>query len=78
MGSAHPIPGTTIFGPAEAMRGYALNAMCFSFNEARNREAFLKDELLKRGYQPVYTPTAPAITSLPSSAKRSGSATCWR
>ena len=44
MGSAHPIPGTTIFGPAEAMRGYALNAMCFSFNEARNREAFLKDE----------------------------------
>ncbi len=38
------IPGTTIFGPAEAQRGYALNKMCFSFNSAENRAAFLKDE----------------------------------
>jgi protocatechuate 4,5-dioxygenase alpha chain len=38
------IPGTTPFGPKEAMAGYALNAMCFSFNEAKNREAFLADE----------------------------------
>lgn len=38
------IPGTTIFGPREAVRGYALNRMCFSFNEAKNREAFLRDE----------------------------------
>lgn len=27
-----------------ATRGYALNAMCFSFNEKANREAFLADE----------------------------------
>jgi protocatechuate 4,5-dioxygenase alpha chain len=38
------IPGTTIFGPVQARRGYALNAMCFSFNSAGNRAAFLKDE----------------------------------
>jgi protocatechuate 4,5-dioxygenase alpha chain len=38
------IPGTTIFGAAQARRGYALNAMCFSFNSAENRAAFLKDE----------------------------------
>jgi len=41
---ANTIFGTTIFGPREAMRGYALNRMCFSFNHARNREAFLRDE----------------------------------
>ena len=40
----HSIPGTTIFGAAEAQRGYALNKMCFSFNSAENRAAFLKDE----------------------------------
>jgi protocatechuate 4,5-dioxygenase alpha chain len=38
------IPGTTIFGPREAQRGYALNKMCSSFNSAINRAAFLKDE----------------------------------
>jgi protocatechuate 4,5-dioxygenase alpha chain len=26
------------------MKGYALNKMCFSFNEAANREAFRQDE----------------------------------
>ncbi len=26
------------------MRGYALNRMCFSFNDACNREEFLRDE----------------------------------
>jgi protocatechuate 4,5-dioxygenase, alpha chain len=41
---ADAIPGTTIFGPAEAMRGYALNAMCYSFNQAANRDAFRADE----------------------------------
>jgi protocatechuate 4,5-dioxygenase, alpha chain len=41
---ASEIPGTTIFGAAQARRGYALNAMCFSFNTADNRAAFLKDE----------------------------------
>ena len=39
-----PIPGTTIFDGAMAMKGYALNKMCYSFNEAENRAAFLADE----------------------------------
>jgi protocatechuate 4,5-dioxygenase alpha chain len=38
------IPGTTIFDGAEAQKGYALNKMCFSFNEAAAREEFLRDE----------------------------------
>jgi protocatechuate 4,5-dioxygenase alpha chain len=39
-----PIPGTTLFDGAQARKGYALNKMCFSFNDAGNREAFLRDE----------------------------------
>ncbi len=39
-----PIPGTTIFDGRQARRGYALNKMCYSFNAAENRAAFLKDE----------------------------------
>ena len=44
--SAHkkPIPGTVIFDGEQAMKGYALNKMCFSFNSAENREAFRADE----------------------------------
>ncbi|GAA0330905.1 hypothetical protein GCM10009087_46350 [Sphingomonas oligophenolica] len=38
------IAGTTIFDGSMAQRGYALNAMCFSFNEAANRDAFRRDE----------------------------------
>ncbi len=38
------IPGTYIFDAAAAQRGYALNKMCYSFNDARNREAFVSDE----------------------------------
>ena len=38
------IPGTTIFDGTEAQKGLALNRMCFSFNSADNRAAFLKDE----------------------------------
>ncbi|MEJ2409537.1 MAG: protocatechuate 4,5-dioxygenase subunit alpha [Novosphingobium sp.] len=38
------IPGTTLFDGHAAGKGYQLNAMCYSFNEARNREAFLADE----------------------------------
>ncbi len=38
------IPGTPIFGGSEASSGYALNAMCFSFNDAANREAFRQNE----------------------------------
>ena len=38
------IPGTTIFDGSQAQKGLALNRMCFSFNSAENRAAFLKDE----------------------------------
>ncbi len=38
------IPGTTMFDGDQAQKGYALNRMCFSFNSAENREAFLEDE----------------------------------
>jgi protocatechuate 4,5-dioxygenase, alpha chain len=35
---------TPIFDGALAQRGYALNKMCYSFNRAENRRAFLQDE----------------------------------
>ena len=38
------IPGTTLFDGTQAQRGLALNRMCFSFNSAENRAAFLKDQ----------------------------------
>ncbi len=38
------IPGTTMFDGDQAQKGYALNRMCFSFNSADNRAAFLNDE----------------------------------
>ncbi|CAM3904697.1 protocatechuate 4,5-dioxygenase alpha subunit [Kerstersia gyiorum] len=41
---SHEIPGTRLFDGELAMRGYALNKMCFSFNDAENRAAFLADE----------------------------------
>lgn len=37
------IPGTTPFDGDMAKKGYALNKMCFSFNEKANREAFVAD-----------------------------------
>ena len=40
----HDIPGTVIFDGTQARKGYALNKMCYSFNSAENREAFLRDE----------------------------------
>ena len=40
-----PIPGTYIFDGDAAMKGYALNKMCYSFNHAANRAEFLRDEL---------------------------------
>ncbi len=39
-----PIPGTTLFDGVQARKGYALNRMCFSFNDGANREAFRADE----------------------------------
>ena len=38
------IPGTTVFDGTQAQKGFALNRMCFSFNSAENRAAFVKDE----------------------------------
>lgn len=37
------IPGTPLFDGRSARRGYALNKMCYSFNDAANREAFRAD-----------------------------------
>jgi len=44
MGKKPEIFGTDPFDGDLAMRGYALNDMCFSFNEEANREAFRADE----------------------------------
>ena len=49
-----PIPGTPVFDGDAAQEGLALNQMCFSFNEAANRAAFLKDE---EGYCKKYNLT---------------------
>jgi protocatechuate 4,5-dioxygenase alpha chain len=38
------ITGTTIFDGVQAQKGYALNKMCYSFNAAANRAAFVADE----------------------------------
>ena len=38
------IPGTTLFDGKQAMKGYALNKMCYDFNQAVNREGFKADE----------------------------------
>jgi protocatechuate 4,5-dioxygenase alpha chain len=37
------IEGTTIFDGRQAMKGYALNKMCYSFNGAQAREEYLAD-----------------------------------
>ena len=37
------IPGTPVFDGQAASTGYALNAMCYSFNSAENRAAFMAD-----------------------------------
>ncbi len=44
MTATREIPGTKLFDGTMARKGYALNKMCFSFNEAANREAFKADE----------------------------------
>jgi protocatechuate 4,5-dioxygenase alpha chain len=51
MNQPRPIPGTTIFDGTQARKGYALNRMCFSFNEAASRAAFKADE---EGYMDRY------------------------
>ena len=37
------IPGTTPFDGGAAQKGYALNKMCYSFNDKANRDAFAAD-----------------------------------
>lgn len=37
------IPGTTLFDGEMAMKGYALNKMCYSFNAKVNRDEFAAD-----------------------------------
>ena len=55
--ASHPeIPGTTLFDGRQAQKGYALNRMCFSFNDSANREAFRSDE---EAYMSKYDLTAP-------------------
>lgn len=44
MGETRSIPGTVIFDGEQARKGYALNKMCYSFNDAANRAAFVADE----------------------------------
>ena len=39
-----PVQGTTILDGNQARKGYALNKMCMSFNNAANRVSFLRDE----------------------------------
>lgn len=36
--------GVVIYGPKDAVEGYALNRMCFAFNAQEARDEFLKDE----------------------------------
>ncbi|MBV1925535.1 MAG: protocatechuate 4,5-dioxygenase subunit alpha [Rhodobacteraceae bacterium] len=40
-----PIPGTTLFDGEMAMKGYALNKMCYSFNGAEARQEYLNDPM---------------------------------
>ena len=37
-------PGTPVFDGDAAQKGLGLNAMCYSFNSAENRAAFVADE----------------------------------
>jgi protocatechuate 4,5-dioxygenase alpha chain len=55
------IPGTTIFDGRQAAKGYALNKMCFSFNDAANRNAFKADE---EGYMRRYALTPPQADAI--------------
>jgi protocatechuate 4,5-dioxygenase alpha chain len=60
--TSHPkIPGTTPFDGAQARMGYALNKMCFSFNAATNRDAFLADE---EAYMQKYGLTEPQAAAI--------------
>ncbi len=57
------IEGTTPFDGDAARKGYALNKMCFSFNEAANRAAFKQDE---EAYMNQYGLTEPQKAAIRS------------
>jgi protocatechuate 4,5-dioxygenase alpha chain len=62
-GARPAIPGTLVFDGELARRGYALNKMCYSFNERANRDAFVADpESYMRRYG-LSEPQAEAIRS---------------
>ena len=61
------MPGTTIFDGEQARKGYALNKMCYSFNDAGNRAR------LRRGRRCLLRQIRPERAS---SAKPSATATC--
>lgn len=42
-GDRQKIFGATIFDKTQAQKGFALNKMCFAFNQAENREKFRAD-----------------------------------
>lgn len=44
LAQSREIWGTSIFDGNAARRGFPLNKMCYSFNDAANRQAFLHDE----------------------------------
>ena len=57
------IPGTTLFDGEMARKGYALNKMCYSFNQAANRDAFVRDEA---GYCAKYGLTDEQVAAVKS------------
>jgi len=58
------IPGTTIFDGKQAMKGYDLNKVGYSFNQADNRHAFKEDA---EAYMTKYTLTEPQKDAIRSS-----------
>lgn len=60
---ARRIPGTTPFDGDQARKGYALNKMCFSFNDAASRAEFLRDEEAYMRKFGLTEPQAEAIRS---------------
>lgn len=55
------IPGTLVFDGDAAQNGYALNAMCYSFNSEANRKAFAADE---EGYMARYNLSAAQLAAV--------------
>ena len=52
------IPGTTFFDGTQAMKGFALNKMCYSFNSQEARDEYLADPA---AYYARFKLTAPQI-----------------